>query len=140
MIDLQEGEQVQLLIEEETTLGYSVLINEEYEGLLYRNEVFQEVEVDMELTGYIKKIREDGKIDVSLKPQGVEKVIDADADKVFQKLKNSREGFILLTDKSSPEAIKFHLKMSKKAFKRAVGNLYKQKLIVLKEDRIELNK
>ena len=138
MIDLQEGEQVQLIIEEETTLGYSVLINDEYEGLLYRNEVFQEVEVDMELTGYIKKIREDGKIDVSLKPQGVEKVIDADADKVFQKLKSSREGFILLTDKSSPEAIKFHLKMSKKAFKRAVGNLYKQKLIVLKEDRIEL--
>lgn len=138
MIDLQEGEQVQLLIEEETTLGYSVLINEEYEGLLYRNEVFQEVEVDMELTGYIKKIREDGKIDVSLKPQGVEKVIDTDADKLLQKLKNSREGFILLTDKSSPEAIKFHLKMSKKAFKRAVGNLYKQKLIVLKEDRIEL--
>lgn len=137
-MDLQEGDKVQLYIDEETTLGFTLTINDEFEGLLYKNEVFQEIEVGMELTGYIKKIREDGKIDVSLKPQGVEKVMDTDAEKILNKLKNSRDGFLLLTDKSSPESIKFHLKMSKKAFKRAVGNLYKQKLILLKEDRIEL--
>ncbi|MBU3010008.1 DNA-binding protein [Polaribacter vadi] len=137
-INLKEGEKVQLVIENETGLGYSVLINEEYEGLLFRSEVFQDLEVDMEVVGYIKQIREDGKIDVSLRPQGFRNVIDADVEKVLEKLKSSREGFLLLTDKSSPDSIRFHMKMSKKAFKKAVGNLYRNKLIVIKEDRIEL--
>ena len=139
-INLKEGEKVQLIIETETGLGYTVLINEEYDGLLFRSEVFQDLEENMEVVGYIKKIREDGKIDVSLRPQGFRNVIDADVDKVLEKLKNSREGFLLLTDKSSPDSIRFHMKMSKKAFKKAVGNLYRQKLIVIKEDRIELVK
>nr|WP_258691465.1 hypothetical protein [Tenacibaculum aquimarinum] len=90
----------------------------------------------METEGYIKKIREDNKIDVSLRPQGFRAVIDSDVDKVLTKLEE--KGFILLTDKSSPESIKFHLQMSKKAFKKAVGNLYRQKLIIISDDRIEL--
>ncbi|WOC39891.1 DNA-binding protein [Polaribacter sp. HL-MS24] len=139
-MELQEGDKVQLIIETETALGYTVLINEEFDGLLYRNEVFQELEENMEVTGYIKTIRDDGKIDVSLRPQGFRNVIDSDVDKILHKLKESREGFLLLTDKSSPESIKFHLKMSKKSFKKAVGNLYKQKQITIKSDRIELIK
>jgi len=139
-MDLQEGDKVQLIIETETGLGYTVLINEEYDGLLFRSEVFQELEENMEVTGYIKNIREDGKIDVSLRPQGFRNVIDSDVNKILSKLKDSREGFLLITDKSSPDAILFHMKMSKKAFKKAVGNLYKQKLIMIKEDRIELVK
>ena len=139
-MDLQEGDKVQLIIETETGLGYTVLINEEYDGLLFRSEVFQELEENMEVTGYIKNIREDGKIDVSLRPQGFRNVIDSDVNKILSKLKDSIEGFLLITDKSSPEAIRFHMKMSKKAFKKAVGNLYKQKLIMIKEDRIELVK
>ncbi|MFC4268987.1 DNA-binding protein [Polaribacter marinivivus] len=139
-MDFQEGDKVQLFIKSETALGYIVTINEEFEGLLYRNEVFQDVEENMEIDGYIKTIREDGKIDVSLRPQGFRNVIDKDVDKVLEKLKNSRDGYLLLTDKSSPESIKFQLQMSKKAFKKAVGNLYRNKLIVLKEDRIELVK
>ena len=139
-MDLQDGDKVQLIIETETGLGYTVLINEEYDGLLFRSEVFQELEENMEVTGYIKNIREDGKIDVSLRPQGFRNVIDSDVNKILSKLKDSREGFLLITDKSSPEAIRFHMKMSKKAFKKAVGNLYKQKLIMIKEDRIELVK
>ena len=135
---LKEGDKVSLVIETETGLGYTVLINEEFDGLLFRSEVFQDLEENMEVTGYIKQIREDGKIDVSLRPQGFRNVIDSDVEKVLSKLKNSREGFVLLTDKSSPDSIRFHMKMSKKAFKKAVGNLYKQKLIVIKEDRIEL--
>lgn len=135
---LKEGDKVNLVIETETGLGYIVLINEEFDGLLFRSEVFQDLEENMEVTGYVKKIREDGKIDVSLRPQGFRNVIDADVDKVLEKLKNSREGFLLLTDKSSPDSIRFHMKMSKKAFKKAVGNLYRQKRIVIKEDRIEL--
>ena len=137
-INLKEGEKVNLIIETETGLGYTVLINEEFDGLLFRSEVFQELEENMEVTGYVKNIREDGKIDVSLRPQGFRNVIDSDVDKVLARLKDSKEGFILITDKSSPDSIRFHMKMSKKAFKKAVGNLYKQKLIVIKEDRIEL--
>lgn len=139
-MELQEGDQVQLYVEKETALGYVVQINDEFEGLLYRNEVFQDIEEDMELDGYIKTIRDDGKIDVSLRPQGFRNVIEKDVDKVLDKLRESREGYLLLTDKSSPESIKFQLQMSKKAFKKAVGNLYRSKLIVLKEDRIELVK
>lgn len=139
-MDLQEGDKVQLLIEEETSLGYIVLINDEQEGLLYRNEVFQDIEVGLQTTGYIKTIREDGKIDVSLRPQGFLNVIDKDVEKILTTLKNSREGYLLLTDKSSPESIKFQLQMSKKAFKKAIGSLYKNKKILLKEDRIELVK
>ncbi len=139
-MDLQEGDKVQLYIEKETALGYTVIINDEFDGLLYRNEVFQDIEIEMEVDGYIKTIREDGKIDVSLRPQGFRNVIDKDVDKILEKLNSSREGYLLLTDKSSPESIKFQLQMSKKAFKKAVGNLYRQKLILLKEDRIELVK
>ena len=139
-MNLKEGDKVHLVIETETSLGYTVLINEEFDGLLFRSEVFQELEENMEVTGYIKNIREDGKIDVSLRPQGFRNVIDSDVDKVLNKLKDSREGFLLLTDKSSPDSIRFHMKMSKKAFKKAVGNLYKQKIIEIKEDRIELKK
>ena len=137
-MDLQIGDKVHLVIETESALGFTVLINEEFDGLLFRSEVFQELEENMEVVGYVKNIREDGKIDVSLRPQGFRNVIDSDVDKVLSKLKNSREGFLLLTDKSSPDSIRFHLKMSKKAFKKAVGNLYKQKLILIKDDRIEL--
>lgn len=136
----QEGDRVDLLIQDETPLGYVVLIDETEEGLLYRNETFQDVEAGMKVEGYIKTIREDGKIDVSLRPQGFKNVIDLDVEKVLNKLENSREGFLLLTDKSSPESIKFQLQMSKKAFKRAIGNLYKNKKIDILEDRIKLLK
>lgn len=138
MEDIKIGDQVDLIIGVRTALGYTVLINETYEGLLYANEVFKELEEGMRTTGYIKKIREDEKIDVSLRPQGFRNVIDTDVEKVLKKL--TEKGFLLLTDKSSPESIKFHLQMSKKAFKRAVGSLYKQQRILIKEDRIELKK
>ena len=84
---LKEGDKVSLVIETETGLGYTVLINEEFDGLLFRSEVFQDLEENMEVTGYIKQIREDGKIDVSLSPQGFRNVIDSDVEKVLSKLK-----------------------------------------------------
>lgn len=136
-MDLKIGDKVDLVIGTESHLGYTVLINEEFEGLLYRNEVFTELEEGFKTVGYIKKIREDERIDVSLQPQGFRNVIDTDVEKILNKLEEKK--FLLLTDKSSPESIKFHLQMSKKAFKRAIGSLYKNKKIVLKEDRIELS-
>ncbi len=137
-MELKEGDKVELIIGVQTALGYTVLIEESYEGLLYTSEVFSDLEEGMKTVGYIKKIREDEKIDVSLRPQGFRNVIDKDVEKVLNKLEE--KGFLLLTDKSSPESIKFHLQLSKKAFKRAIGSLYKQKKILLKSDRIELLK
>ncbi|PQJ20723.1 DNA-binding protein [Tenacibaculum sp. SG-28] len=137
-MDLKEGEKVALVIGVQTPLGYTVLINEAYEGLLYKNEIFTELEEGLKTTGYIKKIRDDERIDVSLRPQGFENVIDRDMETILTKL--NEKGFLLLTDKSSPESVKFQLQMSKKAFKRAVGSLYKKKKILIKEDRIELVK
>ncbi|CAL2078098.1 DNA-binding protein [Tenacibaculum dicentrarchi] len=135
---LQEGDQINLKIVEQTPLGYTVLIDDEFDGLLFNSEVYQDIEEGMETYGYVKKIRDDGKIDVSLRPQGFRNVIDTDADVIMRKL--DEKGYLMLTDKSSPEAIKFRLQMSKKAFKRAIGGLYKDKKILLKQDRIELIK
>ncbi|WP_214983924.1 DNA-binding protein [Tenacibaculum dicentrarchi] len=135
---LQEGDQINLKIVAQTPLGYTVLIDDEFDGLLFNSEVYQDIEEGMETYGYVKKIRDDGKIDVSLRPQGFRNVIDTDADVIMRKL--DEKGYLMLTDKSSPEAIKFRLQMSKKAFKRAIGGLYKDKKILLKQDRIELIK
>ena len=137
-MELEVGQKVSLKIVQETALGFSVMIDQEHEGLLFRSEVFQDIEEGMEIDGYIKEIREDGKIDVSLRPQGFLNVIDSDSDKILAKLQ--KDGFLLLTDKSSPDSVKFHLQMSKKAFKKAIGNLYRRKLITLGDDRIELVK
>ena len=138
-MDLEVGDKVSLIIGAETNLGFTVLIDEEFEGLLYRNEIFQEIRERQRIAGYIKNIREDGKIDVSLKPQGFRNVISLDTEKVVEAIYD-HDGFLPLTDKSSPDDIKRELLMSKKAFKRAVGTLYKEKTILIKEDGLELVK
>ncbi len=136
-MDLEIGQKVDLIIGVRTALGYSVLINEELEGLIYKNEIFKELTEGEKTVGYIKNIREDGKIDVALQPQGFKNTITSDIDKVLERLKQN-QGTLQLSDKSSSESIKFHLEMSKKAFKRAIGQLYKQKKIIILENRIEL--
>lgn len=137
-MNFKEGDVVNLIIEQETPLGYVVLIEEKYEGLLYRNEVFTPVEENMEVTGFIKNIREDGKIDVSLRPQGYANVIDNDVAVILYKLEQSKGGYVHVTDKSAPELIYDFFGLSKKSFKKALGKLYKEKRVVIKEDRIEL--
>lgn len=132
------GDQVDLFIVRATQLGYVVLIDNEIEGLLFKSDVFQPLQKGDQVKGYIKYIREDSKIDVSLKPQGFQNAIDIDCDLIISRLK--KENVLNLTDKSSPQEIKNQLNMSKKAFKKAVGFLYKRKVIVLHQDRIELLK
>ena len=136
---MKEGDKVQLIIGHESPLGFSVLIDEEFEGLLYRNEVFQKLKEGQVIDGYVKKMREDGKIDVSLQAQNFKKVIDSLTQKVIEKLE-ANDGVLNLTDKSAPEEIKELLQMSKKNFKKAVGNLYKQKIITIDEKAIYLIK
>ena len=135
---LDVGDKVGLLIERKTNLGFSVLINGSIEGLLYENEIFEPVETSMEIEGYIKKIREDGKYDVSLKPQGFLNVIESNCSLILNKLKIMGE--LHLSDKSNPDDIIQQLQLSKKAFKRAIGVLYKEKKIIIEKNRILLVK
>ena len=136
---MKEGDKVDLIIGKESPLGYAVLIEESAEGLLYKNEIFQEISEGMHLVGYIKKLREDGKIDVSLTPQGFRNSIEQFTQALLKKLERS-DGVLALTDKSSPEVIKNELQMSKKNFKKALGALYKQRRIKITPTGIELIK
>jgi len=133
---LQVGEEVDLIVSHITEAGINVIINEQHKGLMYKNEVFEDLRTGDRVIGYIKNIRPDGKIDVSRKKVGVE-AIEPDAQFILDELK-ANKGFLGLTDNSHPEEIKTVLQMSKKSFKKAVGSLYKQKLISLSEQGIHL--
>jgi predicted RNA-binding protein (virulence factor B family) len=134
--DLEEGEEVLITVWKTSELGINVIVNNTYKGLLYHNEVFQPLQIGDRLTAYIAQIRPDGKLDIRLDKDGYSKV-EPNAQKILDLLKR-RAGFILLTDKSSPEQIKEQLGMSKKTFKKAVGSLYKQKRIQLEDKGIRL--
>ncbi|MDC0014246.1 S1-like domain-containing RNA-binding protein, partial [Flavobacteriaceae bacterium] len=114
-MEYQIGDQVALIVVRSTQLGYVVQIDDENEGLVFKNDIYQPLENGDEVKGYIKFIREDGKIDVSLRPQGFKNVIDPDCDTLFNYLK--KKNSLYLTDKSSPDEIRTTLNMSKKAFK-----------------------
>jgi len=136
--DLEEKQEVDLLITQTTDLGLNVIINNEYQGLIYENEIFKDLIEGDRTKGYIKSIREDGKIDVSLQRQGMEQ-LEAGAQQIMEALK-IHGGFLPLHDKSAPEDIQLELQMSKKNFKRSVGILYKKKLVRLQANGIEMIK
>ncbi|QYA25986.1 GntR family transcriptional regulator [Gramella sp. MT6] len=129
-------EQVELLVSNETDLGHNVIVNQLHLGLIYHDEVFKPLKIGDSVTGYIKKIREDNKIDITLQRPGY-RSIEPNAQKILDRLK-AAGGFMDISDKSAPEEIKNRLQMSKKSFKKAAGNLYKQRLIEIKEDGIHL--
>ncbi|MEM8509363.1 MAG: S1-like domain-containing RNA-binding protein [Bacteroidota bacterium] len=133
---LRDREKVSLLIYRKTELGWEVIINDTYGGLLYATDVFKKIEIGQRINGYIKKIREDGKLDVTLQPIGVE-MLEATAQYVHDRL-IAAGGFLPLHDKSSPEEIKNQLELSKKSFKKAIGVLYKERKIQLKPEGIYL--
>ncbi len=133
---LREDQEVELLVYGSTPLGLMVIVDNEYPGLVYRSEVFKEPETGSKLTGWISKIREDGKLDISLKRKGYYAVIDS-SDSLLQVIKENG-GFLDLHDKSSPEEIKNKLGMSKKLFKKIVGGLYKDGLITIESEGLRL--
>jgi uncharacterized protein len=136
-VDFEPGEEVDLMIYSESVIGYKAIIDEVRSGILYRNEVFQELEPGMRLKGYIKKVREDQKIDLMIHKPGYQK-LDAFAEKILEFIK-ANGGSMEITDRSSPEVIYETFGISKKNFKKAVGGLYKKKLVVIDKDRIGLN-
>ena len=130
------GDEVEIIVDHKTDLGMNVVVNNQYSGLIYENELFKKIQQGNKLSGFVKKIREDGKLDISLEPLGY-KSIEPNAAFLLDYLKLNK-GVVYLSDKSSPELIKDTLEMSKKNFKKAIGGLYKQRLIVIHEDRVEL--
>jgi len=125
------GQEVDLLVYEETDIGYRVLILPHFNGLVYKNEVNGELEIGKALKGYIKPLRDDGKIDVSLNPIGHQSI--GKNEKIIMDALNENNGFLPFTDKSAPDAIRERFGISKKLFKKILGSLYKQRLITLED-------
>ena len=132
----QPGEEVTILIWQKTDLGFKAIIENMYSGLLYDSEIFQTLHTGDTLKAYIKQVREDGKIDLILQKPGFEKVDDF--SKTLYRYIADHGGRIGLNDKSPAEEIYDVFGVSKKTFKKAVGDLYKKRLILLHEDGIEL--
>ena len=134
--DLEEGQDVGVFIVGKTDLGWKVIVENKYWGMVFYDEVFQPLKPGDRLTAYVKQVREDLKLDISLQKKGYQH-IEGSAEMILQQLKIAG-GFLPLNDKSSPDQIRDHLQMSKKAFKKAIGNLYRQRLILLEEKGIRL--
>lgn len=137
-LTVKEGDEVEVLIWEPSDLGMNVIINQQHKGLIYFNELHAQLQTGDVRRGYISKIREDNKLDVVLQKPGYEN-IEPNVEKILQKLRE-RGGYLPLTDKSEPHEIAKLLEMSKKTFKKAIGLLYKQRLIHLEDDGIYLKK
>jgi len=125
---------VDLLCFEETEIGFRVIINQKHQGIIYKNEVFQRIEMGDQLKGYVRLVRENGHVDVSLTPMGHKKVSTL-SDTVLEAI-TAAGGFLALHDKSDANLIQSKLGMSKKAFKQTVGVLYKAKAIIIEETGI----
>ena len=134
--DVAKFDKVKLMIYNKTDIGFAVIINNKYRGLLYDNEVYETLEIGDKIYGYVKKIREDGRLDVTLQQPGYANV-DIQAQKIIDKLKENAN-FLALTDKTNPEIIKEVLAMSKKTFKKSIGLLYRQKIINIEDAGIRL--
>lgn len=131
-----EGEEVMLLIYVQTDLGYKAVVNQAHGGMLYKNEVFQPLAIGQELVGYIKKVRDDQKIDLCLKKSGYQGV--KDVSQVILETIRAKGGRVAVTDKSPPEEIYALFGVSKKTFKRAVGTLYLKRLVSIDPEGISL--
>lgn len=133
---LVEGQEVQIILWERTDLGYKAIIDHQFTGLLYANEVFETLRKGLHKTAFVSKVREDGKIDLRLLPSGYDK-ISSMADQILEKLEMHR-GFLPLNDKSDAEDVYETVGMSKKNFKKACGLLYKNRKINIEEKGIRL--
>ena len=130
------NQKVNLVIVSRTEMGFTATIDGGQAGVLYKNEVFQPLKIGQKISGYVKKVRDDGKIDLCLQKPGY-KAVDALAASIMYKLRHQK-GFMAVTDKSRPDVIADLFGVSKKVFKKAIGDLYKKRVITLEEDGIRL--
>ncbi len=135
-LSVSQFDEVDIIISHPSELGMNVIVNNIHSGLIYSDQIFQDLSIGDRLKGFVKKIRPGNKIDITLGKIGYRN-IEPNAALIIEELENN-SGHITLNDKSSPEAIKNRLQMSKKNFKKAIGSLYKQKLITIESDGIRL--
>lgn len=133
---LKNGDKVALVIGDRTDLGVKAVVNQRFWGLLYHDELARPLKRGQRMEGYVRRVREDDRLDLSLMPSGAEKQQLA-AEQIMQALQ-AQQGFLALSDKSSPAIIKSQLGISKSAFKQAIGNLYRQRRIVIETAGIRL--
>jgi|TARA_B110000977_G_scaffold50612_1_gene68755 predicted RNA-binding protein (virulence factor B family) len=136
-LTIEEGEEVDVMVQRESDMGFAVIVNHRYRGLVFENEVFQDLLIGDTLKGYVKKIQPENRLDITIRPMGYRNTVDPDVQTVLNALEDN-QSFLPLTDKSKPDLIMVELNMSKKAFKRAIGSLYKERKIEIKEDGIHL--
>ena len=134
--EYQPGEEVEVMVWQKTDLGYKVIVDNKFGGLVYQKEIFKPLELGMHMQAFVRQVREDGKIDLTLQKDGLQKVDDF-AEVLLQYIKDN-DGHTSLNDKSPAEEIYETFGVSKKTFKKAVGDLYKKRLIVLVEGGIRL--
>lgn len=133
----EAGDRVEALVTRKSDLGWDVIVNNQFKGMVYENEVFKQIAVGDRMTAYVKQQREDHKLDISLQALGVA-VLEPSAKQILTLLE-AHKGFLPLHDKSDPQEIKAYLEMSKKVFKKAIGTLYKNREIRISTDGIYLN-
>ena len=133
----EAGDRVEALVTSKSDLGWDVIVNNQFKGMVYENEVFKQIAVGDRMTAYVKQQREDHKLDISLQALGVA-VLEPSAKQILTLLE-AHKGFLPLHDKSDPQEIKAYLEMSKKVFKKAIGTLYKNREIRISTDGIYLN-
>ncbi|MDX5379067.1 MAG: S1-like domain-containing RNA-binding protein [Halomonas sp.] len=133
---LAPGDAVELVIADVTDLGYKAVVDHRFWGLLYRDDVTRPLRRGQRVTGYVKRVRDDGRLDLSLLPPGPAR-LDVVGEQVLKALRESG-GYLPLSDSSDATAIKTRLGVSKNAFKQAIGRLYKRRLIVIEESGIRL--
>lgn len=138
-INVKRGDEVDLLIYRESNLGINVIVNNLFQGLIFKSDLHKPVTVGEQIKGYIKQVRDDGKMDILLEPLGYKQSVVSNTDALLKAIQDSNN-CLSLTDKSTPEEIKSVLGLSKKAFKRAAGHLYKKKLIEIRSDGLYLVK
>ncbi|MCW8897420.1 MAG: S1-like domain-containing RNA-binding protein [Flavobacteriales bacterium] len=135
-ITLEQGDEVSLLVAQRTDLGYKVVVNNQHLGMLFENEVFRPIYTGDKLKGFVQKVRPDNKLDITLNSSKLDELENI-ANAIYETLLKEK-GKLNITDKSSPELIYSTFKVSKKAFKKAVGILYSGKKIKINPDSIEL--
>lgn len=131
------GDKVEALVYKHTDLGYKAIVDNLYHGMVYENDLYAPLVIEEKVTAYVKRVREDGKIDLTMSGANdgrIEKL----AKDIIARLKEEPGGFLPLSDNSSPESIKAIFNCSKKDFKKAIGNLYKKKRILISSAGISL--
>jgi len=136
-ITVKEGEQVELIIYQKSDLGYNVIVNNEHLGLIFENEIFTKLNIGDRRKGFVKNVREDNKLDITLQATGYRNASDFNCEIIYKALEKNN-GFLEITDKSAPDKIYGIFGISKKAFKRSIGTLYKQRKIIIESTGIKL--